>query len=97
VTPGYVTLGNALAELIRFSGFPDRIELWIRDNDAIVAMVDEHGRDPREVLAPVGVFYEPNVRARAVWARNAVAGVVARVQAVGKWRRHAMQVKPEVK
>ncbi|MFZ1057788.1 MAG: hypothetical protein WAP47_01210 [Candidatus Rokuibacteriota bacterium] len=97
VTPGYVSITDALAELIRFSGCPDRVEIWVRDNDAIVAMVDEQGRDGREVLVPVGVFYEPGVHCRAVWARNAISGLTARVQAVGKWRRTPMIPAQEAK
>lgn len=84
-TQGYRTLGDSLAEAIRFSGCPDRIELWVLDNPAMVRFTDEQGRPLQDIQIEAGVFYEPQIRAHAIQARNATAGLNARLQAVGKW------------
>jgi len=85
-TQGFVSLATAEAEILRFSGFPERIEVWILDNDAVIKFTDEQGRPLQEITVLAGNFYEPQLRARAVRARNATAGMVARAQVVGKWR-----------
>jgi hypothetical protein len=85
-TQGFVLLATAEAEILRFSGFPDRIEVTVLDNDAVIRFTDEQRRPIQEITVLAGTFKEPNIRARAVQARNATAGMVARVQVVGKWR-----------
>lgn len=84
-TQGYKILTDADAEAMRFSGCPDRIELWVLDNPAIVRFTDEQGRPLAEIQIEAGVFYEPQIRAHAIRARNATAGFNARLQVVGKW------------
>jgi hypothetical protein len=79
-------LATAEAEILRFSGFPDRIEVTVLDNDAVIRFTDEQRRPIQEITVLAGTFKEPNIRARAVQARNATAGMVARIQVVGKWR-----------
>lgn len=87
-TEGYKTLSDAEAEAVRFSGCPERIELWVLDNPAIVRFTDEHGRPLATIQIEAGVFYEPQIRAHAIRARNATAGFNARLQVIGKWMRH---------
>lgn len=84
-TQGYSTLTDTLTQVIRFSGWPDRIEVWIRDNPAVIRFLDEHGRPIQDIRIETGVFYEPNIRAHSVSARNATAGLNALIQVVGKW------------
>jgi hypothetical protein len=84
-TEGYVSLATANAGVIRFSGCPDRIELWVLDNPATVQFTDEQGRPLATTQIEAGVFYEPSIRAHAISARNTNAGFVARIQVVGKW------------
>lgn len=84
-TQGYKTLTDTEAEIMRFSGCPDRIELWVLDNPAIVRFTDEQGRPLATIQIEAGVFYEPQIRAHAIHASNATAGLNARLQVVGKW------------
>lgn len=84
-TQGFSSLGTAMTEVIRFSGFPDRIEIWILDNNAVIQFTDEQQRPTQEITVLAGNFYEPQIRQHTVRARNATAGLVARIQVVGKW------------
>ena len=86
-TQGYSTRTDTRTQVIRFSGFPDRIEIWVRDNPAIIRFLDEQGRPLQDIRIEAGVFYEPNIRGHSVSARNATAGLNAQIQVVGKWAR----------
>lgn len=85
-TQGYVTIGDTESEVIRFSGCPERIEIWVLTFPAIIRFTDEHGRPLQDVRIEAGVFYEPQIRAHSVRARNATAGSNAAIQAIGKWQ-----------
>ena len=87
-TEGYKTLADTEAEALRFSGCPERIELWVLDNPAIVRFTDEQGRPLATIQTEAGMFYEPQIRAHAIQARNATAGLNARIQVIGKWMRN---------
>jgi len=84
-TGGYVSLGTAISDIIAFAGTPDRIEIVVLDFAADIYFTDEQGRDSHPIRVEPAVAYDPQVRARKVRGANAVAGSVARVQAVGKW------------
>ncbi len=84
-TEGYVTLADTLADLITFSGQPDRIELTCLSFPALVQFTDEHGRVRPEIRIEAGGAYDAQLRARKVRARNATAGSNALVQVIGKW------------
>jgi len=85
-TEGYVTLGDTLADLIAFSGFPDRIEITVLTFPAIIELTDEQGRERPEIRIEANGTYDSQLRARKVRARNATAGSNATVQVIGKWR-----------
>lgn len=84
-TQGYSTITDTLTEIIRFSGWPDRIEIWCLDNPASIEFADEQGRPLQQIQMEAGTHYEPNIRAHALHARNVNAGFNARLQVVGKW------------
>lgn len=84
-TGGFITLGDADADVLVFSGIPERVEVWVELNDAIVRFEGLTQREEAEVTLRAGQFYEPAIPARRVVARNATAGLNARVQVVGKW------------
>ncbi|MFZ1058323.1 MAG: hypothetical protein WAP47_03915 [Candidatus Rokuibacteriota bacterium] len=86
-TGGYVSLGTSVADIIAFAGTPDRIEIVVLDFAADLYFTDEQGRDSHPIRVEPAVAYDPQIRARKVRGANAVAGSVARVQAVGKWQR----------
>ena len=82
---GFVTVGDTDADILVFSGTPDRVEVFVELNDVIVTFGDYLGLEEAEITLRAGVRYEPDLPARRVIARNAVAGAVGRVQVVGKW------------
>ncbi len=84
-TNGYVTQGDALADLIVFSGVPDRIEITCLSFPVLVQFTDEQGRVRPEIRIEAGGAYDAQLRARKVRARNATAGSNALVQVIGKW------------
>jgi hypothetical protein len=84
-TAGYVTLGTALADVLVFAGVPDRIELFTRDAAVVVQFTDRADVELDTIELPPGVFYEPGLVAEKIRARNAVAGVVGKLQVVGKY------------
>ncbi len=84
-TRGYVSLGTVAADLIHFSGFPDVVEIFVLDNGAILTFDCGLPQARDEITIGAGNFYEPKIRTHKVRARNATAGLVARVQVVGKW------------
>lgn len=84
-TPSLVSLGTDDADVIAFSGFPDSIEVLVLDNAAVITLTDEQNRESDPVRVPAGTWYASQRRARKVRGRNETAGMVARVQAIGKW------------
>jgi hypothetical protein len=84
-TSGYVTLGDPLADVIAFSGFPERIEITVLTFPAMVQLTDEQGRERPEIRIEANGSYDSQLRARKVRARNATAGSNATIQVIGKW------------
>ena len=84
-TRGYITQGDTAADLISFSGFPDRIEITVLTFPAIVNLTDEQNREGPDVRIEANGTYDAQIRAKKVRARNATAGSNALVQAIGKW------------
>lgn len=84
-TNGFITLGDTDADVLVFSGVPDRVEVWVEVQDAIVTFEGLTQREEAEITLRAGQFYEPALPARRIVARNATAGLNARVQVVGKW------------
>lgn len=82
---GFLALTDTLADVLRFSGQPDAIELWIEDNDAVLQFTDRAGADLESITVRAGQFYEPRIPCSVVRGRNETAGLTARVQIVGKW------------
>lgn len=84
-TRGYVTQGDAAADLISFSGFPDRIEITVLTFPAIINLTDEQNREGPDIRIEASGSYDAQIRAKKVRARNATPGSNATVQAIGKW------------
>jgi hypothetical protein len=84
-TGGYITQGDAAADLISFSGFPDRIEITVRTFAAIINLTDEQNREGPDIRIEADGTYDAQIRAKKVRARNATAGSNALIQAIGKW------------
>lgn len=84
-TNGFVTTGNAIADVIVFSGTPDRVEIWVETNDVIVALTDLLTREEARITLRAGQYWEPAIPCGRVQAMNAVAGNNGRIQVVGKW------------
>jgi hypothetical protein len=84
-TKGYVTIGDTVADVLAFSGFPDRIEITVLTFPAIVNLTDEQNREGPDIRIEAFGAYDAQIRARKVRARNATAGSNALVQVIGKW------------
>lgn len=84
-TNGFIALGDADADVLVFSGVPERVEVWVELFDAILTFEGLTSREEAEITLRAGQFYEPAIPCRRVVARNATAGSNARVQVVGKW------------
>lgn len=84
-TNGYIALTNAYVEIIRFAGVPAEIEISVLNNDALIYFADD-GETPRDpILVKTNNFYNPQVRARRVYAKNALPDQIGNIQVVGKW------------
>lgn len=84
-TAGFVTTGNTLADVIVFSGTPDRVEIWVETNDVILALTDLLTREEARITLRAGQYWEPAIPCGRVQAMNAVAGFDGSIQVVGKW------------
>lgn len=84
-TGGFVTLGDTNATIIGFSGEPDRVEVFVELNDAILTFGRDTDIEEATITIRAGIRYEPGFPCRRVIGRNATAGLNARVQVVGKW------------
>lgn len=84
-TEGYRTMADGLADVINFSGFPDRTEITVLTFPVIVELTDEQGRERPEVRIEAGGTWATDLRAKKVRARNATAGSNGLIQVVGKW------------
>ena len=82
---GFVTVGDTDAEVLVFSGRPDRVEVVVELNDVILSLRDRTRRVSDEITLRAGQRYEWQVRGDRLVARNATAGLNARVQVVGQW------------
>lgn len=85
-TNGTITLTATDAEIIVFSGVPDRIVLSAFAQDALVTLTDELGRDGYTQRIPAGTPTEAPVQRRRVVARQVAAGALLGV--VGYFSRH---------
>jgi len=84
-TSGFITTSNTLADVIVFSGKPDRVEIWVETNDVILALTDLLTREEARVTLRAGQYWEPSIPCGRVQAMNAVAGFNGSIQVVGKW------------
>lgn len=84
-TNGYITLGDALTNVLTFSGCPDRIEVSVLTFPALVQFTDHTGREGPEIRIEANAAYDSQIRANKVKARNATAGSNAQIQVIGKW------------
>lgn len=88
-TAGFVTLGDALADVIQFSGAPDSVTIAVETFDAIV-QYQRRGRAAQDtVLVRAGQTFAPDVQVEIIRARNNTPGSNAIVQVIGKWLRRA--------
>lgn len=84
--PDELTIGDALAEVFRFSGRPDSIVLAVRTNDCFVRLVNRGEAEQQEFLILESQPYETHYGAEIVMARNRLAGSNAQLNVVGKWK-----------
>ena len=82
---GFVTLGDADAEVYVFGGVPDRIEVLVELNDAIVTPRTRGHQEGQTITMRAGQSYELDTRYCRIVARNATAGLNARVQVIGRY------------
>jgi len=94
-TEGLITLGNADALLIEFSGEPDSIEVLVTAFDAVIRFTDRSRSRDVDVIVVAGTRYEHRGGGFDVLrASNRVAASNAIVQAVGKWARPSLTTAP---
>lgn len=86
-TQGFVTVGDTLADVLRFSGRPDSIEIDCETNDAVIVFTDRARPDEDTITIRAGQSKELRIAAEVVRARNVTAGFAASLQVVGKWQR----------
>lgn len=82
---GFVTLGDADAEVYAFSGAPDRIELLVELNDAIITPRTRGRQELETITMRAGQSYELDARYCVIVGRNLTAGLNARVQVIGRY------------
>lgn len=82
---GFVTLGDATADILAFSGTPDSIEVMVETFDAILIFGRRGVAEEEEITIRAGQSFEPGVRADRVRGRNAAPGSNASVQVMGRW------------
>jgi hypothetical protein len=86
-------IGDADAEVGRFSGAPDSIVLQARANGAIFTLRTRDSTSGRIIVVQSGETIETHLRAEVVLARNLTAGMNAVVAVHGKWA--ARELAPE--
>ena len=82
-TGGYVTLTDADAEVIGFGACVARVKVLVLDNDALVTFRRRGTGGGYVTRVPAGARFDEGVAAESVVARNATAGLNARVQVEG--------------
>ena len=82
---GFVTLGDADAEVLVFSGVPDRIEVLVELNDAILTPQTRGRAEVETITMRAGQSYMLDAAYCRIVARNATAGLNARVQVIGRY------------
>jgi hypothetical protein len=84
-TNGYRTLGDTPALLLSFSGKPNRIEINVETQDAIVQFRKDLLESTPNVTIRAGQTWEPDVNTRHIFASNATAGLNATAQVIGRY------------
>jgi len=84
-TRGFVTLGDTDAEVLVFSGVPERVELIVELFDAIITPRSRARSEDFTVTMRAGQSHKLDVSAERILARNAVAGSNARLQVIGRY------------
>jgi len=84
--------GDTDAILIAFSGRPDSIYLRCGAQDAVFTLTDRLGRETHTIMMPAFSINETFISRDTVWVRNRTPGLIANVQAVGKWAAPAERV-----
>jgi hypothetical protein len=82
-----LTCANTDAQVIRFSGKPDAIDLAAHTFPVIFTFLNEMDVELGEVTVGPGVPYSSHISALVVQARNAIAGSNGIASVVGKWAR----------
>ena len=82
---GFVVLGDTAAEVLVFSGRPDRVEVIVELFDAIVSLRERASDEADEITLRAGQSYVFRQRGARVFGRNATAGSNARLQVIGEW------------
>jgi len=84
-TRGFVTLGDTDAEIILFSGTPNRIELLVELFDAIITPRTRGEQEIQTITMRAGQSLQLDLGVGIIVARNAVAGSNARLQVIGRY------------
>lgn len=80
-----MALGDSIGLLISFSGRPNRVEINVESQDAVVQVRRELLESVQSVTVRAGQTWVADVSTRHVWARNATAGLVASAQVIGRY------------
>lgn len=89
---GAAGTGSVLAEIGKFAGKPDVIDLVVTGGTAVVELQDRLGLNGIRYTIPVGSPFSTMVSRERVTAFNASDASPATVIAVGKWALYAPQV-----
>lgn len=84
-TRGFVTLGDTDAEVINFSGTPNRIEVLCELFDAILTPRARGVSEIQTITMRAGQSLDLDLGVSVLVARNAVAGSNARLQVIGRY------------
>ena len=82
---GAAGTGGVMAELGRFAGTPDAIDLVSTGGDALVELTDELFSEESSLRLVVGVPIETRISRRVVRAVNVSDASQATVRAIAKW------------
>jgi len=84
-TAGYVALATAIAQVLAFTGHPNRLEINVEDNDAVIELRHELNLSEDPITVRAGQTWAPDLTARYVFGRNRTAGLVANIQVIGRY------------
>jgi hypothetical protein len=88
-TRGFITLTDSDADIIRFSGEVDSVEIMVETFGAIVTLTDRDNVEVDTITLRVNTTYTARYACSVVRARNAVGGSNATMQVIGRWAKQA--------